>query len=401
MKIGRLVPETIKAPVRRFQDYLNWTSASRNERRRDITQGLGADPGNDAVIQHGLDWIALAQDKSRSQDGGVARHYSLQTGWGASYPETTGYIIPTFLEHARHRNDPQLRERARRMLDWLVSIQLPEGAFQGSTIGTPQVIPTTFDTGQILIGLSAGVREFGDIYRPTMRRTADWLVRMQDADGCWRNRNAFVVVSDDRVYETHVAWGLLEAAREDKAMPYGSCGLRNIEWALTHQRSNGWFAHCCMDMPGQPLTHTVGYALRGVVEGFLFSRDSRLLEAAVRTATGLLQAVSDEGRMSGRLCSDWSAFVPWVCLTGSVQIALCWLLLYCETGEKKFRDAAYAVNSFVRRTVRIEGPPEIVGGVKGAYPVSGAYCRFEYLNWACKFMIDSCTLEQDIRAKDA
>jgi squalene-hopene cyclase-like protein len=401
MKIGHLFPETMKVPMRKFRDYLGWTITSRDEKRRDIKQGLDVDPGNDAVIQHGLAWIGLAQDKSRSRDDGVARHYSLQTGWGASYPETTGYIIPTLLDHARRRKDPHLKERARRMLDWLVSIQLPEGAFQGSTIGTPEVIPTTFDTGQILIGLAAGVREFGDVYRPAMRRTADWLVRTQDADGCWRNPNAFVEVSDDRVYETHVAWGLLEAAREDKEMPYAIYALRNINWALTHQHSNGWFAHCCIDMPDKPLSHTIGYVLRGIVEGFLFSRDARLLDAAVRTATGLLQAVSPEGHMSGRLRSDWSAAAPWVCLTGSVQIALCWLLLYRETGEIKFRDAAVAVNSFVRRTVRTQGSPEIVGGVKGSFPVSGDYARFEYLNWACKFMIDSCTLEQDIRATDS
>ena len=33
--------------------------------------------------------------------------------------------------------------------------------------------------------------------------------------------------------------------------------------------------------------------------------------------------------------------------------------------------------------------PDIVGGVKGAFPVSGDYGRYEYLNWAAKFSIDA------------
>ena len=44
-----------------------------------------------------LAWIARAQDHSLSADGGVARHYCLVTGWGTSYPETTGYIVPTII----------------------------------------------------------------------------------------------------------------------------------------------------------------------------------------------------------------------------------------------------------------------------------------------------------------
>jgi hypothetical protein len=40
----------------------------------------------------------------------------LTTGWGPSYPETTGYIVPTMLEQSTRRGDAVLRERARRML---------------------------------------------------------------------------------------------------------------------------------------------------------------------------------------------------------------------------------------------------------------------------------------------
>src|SRR5262245_38609739 len=123
------------------------------------------DPGAVPVIIEGLNWLARAQDNSVTNDGGVARHFSLVSGWGPSYPESTGYIIPTLIAAGRaglvgnHRN---LLDRARRMLDWLVGIQMPNGAFQGGTVQSSPVVPVTFNTGQILLGLASGVEQFGD-----------------------------------------------------------------------------------------------------------------------------------------------------------------------------------------------------------------------------------------------
>jgi hypothetical protein len=119
--------------------------------------------------------------------------------------------------------------------------------------------------------------------------------------------------------------------------------------------------------------------------------------AALKTADGLLSALRDDGFLPGRLRPDWSGAVRWACLTGSVQIAYCWLQLYRWTGNACYRDAAFAANRYVRRTVKVEGPPEIRGGVKGAFPVSGDYGKYEYLNWAGKFCIDSNLLEEEIR----
>jgi hypothetical protein len=392
MSIKKLLPESIKEPLRSVGEYFGWPLAAHKEFWRDAIVGLRDDPGAEKAIEAGLAWIGAAQDNSNTQDGGVARHYSLLKGWGASYPETTGYIIPTLLEQARLRNDDSLRERARRMLDWEVSIQLPDGAFQGSTRAVKQVVPVVFDTGQILQGLAAGVREFGEQYRQPMIGAAEWLVRVQDADGSWRVENPYAM-DGDHTWDTHVAWGLLEAARVEPSRGYGEAALRNIRWAVTRQTKNGWFEDCCLHDSSQPLTHTIGYVLRGVVEGYLFSKDSALLEAAMRTSEALLKTIDSEGRMPGRFDRDWQPTVSWVCLTGSVQIAICWLLLHRETGNTAMRDAAFAVNKFVRRTVSMDGPPHIRGGVKGSFPVTGFYGRLQYLNWACKFMIDSSLLE--------
>jgi hypothetical protein len=398
--LPRMVPRAVKdglRPLKRLADFQRLPAAAKAAVRRD-REGLGAvaDPGIKAVIAAALDWLGQAQDHSATRDGGVARHYSLVSGWSASYPETTGYIVPTLIEQARLRNDPVLMERARRMLDWLVSIQFPDGGFQGGTIGQEPRVPVTFNTGQILLGLAAGVAEFGDAYRPAMTKAADWLAETQDEDGCWRRFPTPFARADDKSYETHVAWGLLEAARLDPLRNWGDAGLAQVRWAIGRQRPNGWMSDCCLEEPHQPLTHTLGYALRGILEAWRFSGDPAFLDAGTRLAEGLLGCLDRQvsGRLPGRLNAEWRPAVDWVCLTGSVQIAHCWLMLYQDTGDARWLNAARRVNGFVRRTVSVDGPPETRGGVKGSFPVDGDYGTFEYLNWAAKFFIDANELER-------
>src|ERR1700690_747499 len=107
------------------------SAAAQAEMRRERRTSGDTDLPIDRTISEALAWIGRAQDKSRSADGGVARHYCLITGWGTSYPETTGYIVPTIIREGKALQYSALLERARKMLDWLVSIQMPGGGFRG------------------------------------------------------------------------------------------------------------------------------------------------------------------------------------------------------------------------------------------------------------------------------
>jgi hypothetical protein len=322
----------------------------------------------------------------------VARHFSLISGWGDSYPETTGYIVPTMLDWSRITGDPDFRARARRMLDWLVSIQFDNGAFAGGTIGQAPRVPVTFNTGQILLGLAAGAREWPE-FREPMHRAAEWLCTTQSPDGAWRGNPSPFTRHDDKAYETHVAWGLLEAARVADEPRFGEHGLANVRWALTCQLDNGWFRSCCLDDPERPLTHTLGYALRGVVEAYRFSGDPLFLSAATRCADGLASALPADGALPGRLDRAWRGINGWTCLTGSAQIAICWLLLDDVSSQRRFRNSAYRTLQYVRRTVLLSGPDEVTGAVKGSFPANGGYCWWEYPNWAAKFLVDASILE--------
>jgi hypothetical protein len=383
----------LKRSLRGILDGLQLPAAARRERQRDQRGLPDHDPGIDAVVDACMAWLVRAQEQSPTHDGGVARDFSLLRGWSSSYPETTGYIAPTFFEYAELRALPGVADRAFRMLDWLVSIQFPEGAFQGGRVDMHPKVPVTFNTGQILLGLAAGARRREQYVEP-MRKAAAWLRDTQDVDGCWRRHPSPFAADGEKSYETHVAWGLFEAARILPDEGFAESAQRNIRWTIGRQSGNGWIADCCLNDAEAPLSHTLGYALRGLVEAFRFTRSEEFLRAARRTSDALVQVISPDGRLAGRLHEDWTAAVSWTCPTGSVQIAHSLLLLYSETGCRAYLDAGRALNAFVRRTVRTDGNVDTRGGVKGSFPIHGDYERYEYLSWAAKFCVDSNLAER-------
>jgi hypothetical protein len=191
------------------------------------------------------------------------------------------------------------------MLDWLVSIQLPEGGFQDGMIDQTPVVPVTFNTGQILMGLARGVRELGDRYLESMRKGADWLAATQEPDGSWRRYTSPFASPGAKSYDAHVAWGLLEATRVENRETWIEAAMRSLRWALGRQLDNGWFADSGILRNDDPLTHAIGYTLRGILEGYRFNRASNLLKAWRKAGDGLLAALRPDGFLPGQLDANW------------------------------------------------------------------------------------------------
>ena len=63
-----------------------------------------------------MEWLCRAQDVTGC--GGVSTGWSLREGWLQPYPETTGYIIRTFLNVAAATGNDAFLERALRMGAW-------------------------------------------------------------------------------------------------------------------------------------------------------------------------------------------------------------------------------------------------------------------------------------------
>lgn len=351
-------------------------------------------------------WLCRAQDAV--EGGGVSYGFDVRRGWLSPYPETTGYIITTFLRgastgaaHAAGLDADDLRERAARMARWLTKVQLLSGALPGGTTAvTP--FPTVFNTGQVLEGWCEAYREQPDpTLRHSLTRAAGWLVDVQDGDGCWRKWLSPLTVQTPATYNVRTAAALLKAGRLLDEPAWTAAALKNFDWALTQQDGRGWFENNCLTDETRALTHTIGYTLEGLLDAAELSGREEYLDAVRRASERLQGAVRADGFLAGRLDADWRPLVSWCCLTGSCQLALVWSRLAKLLGEPGYAAVAGRLLGFVKATQNV-GPADQAaqagdrrvtdgtrGGIKGSHPIWGDYDPFVYPNWAAKFFVDA------------
>lgn len=357
-----------------------------------IRGGRQSDAPLEEYVHAAHRWLCTAQDAS--PDDGVSAYYSLLQGWKASYPETTGYIIPTFLEYARRYGDEDARKRALAMADWECDVQLPTGAVRSGTMQADPA-PAVFNTGQVLFGWSAAWQAAAsDRHREAARRGAEWMVEVQDDDGAWRKDLSVKVLTPVNTYNARSAWGLALAGRTFGESGWVEAARRNGEWVLTQQNEAGWWASCEMD-DGAPFLHGICYVTEGMIELGVLTERPDFVDSSRKACDVLLGIYERDGRIAGRLDARWGATVGWRCLTGEAQLALSWLRLYEITGEAGYLDAARRLNRDVVRTCTPRDRRAWSrGGVKGSQPVWGGYLSLAYSNWATKFLLDSLMLEQ-------
>ena len=337
-------------------------------------------------------WLSRAQDATG--DGGVAGRYTLGRGWSSSYPETTGYIIPTFLALDAQPGLSGFRERARRCVDFLLGIQLPSGAFPGLEIADNRDKPSIFNTAQILNGLTAWHRAEGDeTTLDAARRAADWLTESQDADGAWRVH----LYGSGRTYTymSHAACWLAEFGAHAGEKRHLEAARRHLEWVLEHvDATTGWIDDCGFGEEDQrqrrAVTHTIAYTIWGI----LFIADTigheRGLEAAWRAAHAVARRLELSRWLPGKLDANWKPAARYACLTGNAQMALIWLKLHeLDTDPMLVSAACKALDLVKEAQSTTSNDPGIRGGIAGSDPVWGDYITLAFPNWAAKFFIDA------------
>jgi glycosyltransferase involved in cell wall biosynthesis len=352
----------------------------------------GAPATNEMWVAEMLGWLDLAF--AAGVDGGVAANYHVVRGWAASYPEVTGYLIPTLLEYSVTRRDPALRERARRAGEWLARTRLPGGAvcrkqwFEGNTA------PSVFNTAQVIDGWCALERAAvppvdDSSWLALARRSGDWLLTEQEVDGSWV-RNAFNGIP--HTYYARVAAPLAQLARESGDSRYAEAAHRALDWVVSRQTRSGWFQDAGFTSHDPPTTHTIGYVIEGLLTGAALLGEPKFADAAARAADHLLSVYSAARSVPGQFAAEWRSRSRWRCLTGDAQVAGAWALLYRRTGDTRYHRAAAAMADDIRDTVRVTAHwPEISGAVQGSSPPWGDYDSYAYPTHAVKFSLDLLT----------
>jgi hypothetical protein len=338
-------------------------------------------------------WILDAQ----RPDGGIAAYYSLLTGYSQSYPEVTGYIIPTlydFAQAAGHGEEHEAAAAAERATRWLLTLQSSTGSFPGGLQGVA-ALPSVFNTGQILHGL---VRAAAETNRPEIMQAAalaaDWLIEMQQADGSWSGPVAYQNTA--HTYYSMVAWAMAElsAHADDRAdQRYGQAAEKNLNWVLPHFHKSGWVDG--INLRGHPnYLHFIAYVLQGALECAILLRRNDAIEMVAKSAWVLLRKFETSKYLAGAYSRDFKDGLRFTCLTGNAQMSCVWLRLYEVTGDLRYLNAALKMNEMLKQLVPVRGQRGLAGGVSGSYPVWGRYQPFRYIGWGCKFLVDALLLER-------
>jgi hypothetical protein len=352
----------------------------------------------DTHIRESVAWLCRAQD--HGVDRGVSYGCVFGQGFEPSYPETTGYIMASFVRLAELFPGEDYLRRASEMSDWEISIQMPEGAVMGGRANESPT-PAMFNTGQVLIGWAAlyNAAKAGRILNAG-RRAADWMVSLQEPDGNWIRGNSRFANASSTVYNVKAAWGLCAFGCAIGERRYIDAAIRNAEFAVSRQLPNGWFRDCCLGDPSAPLLHTIAYSIQGLTGIAQLTGRQDFMRAAARTADSLIALMGPDGFIPGRIDSGFRGTADWCCLTGNAQTAIVLADLFAETQDNKYLEALRTINTYVMRRHDITSPdPAIRGGLAGSWPVWGEYGKYRILNWATKFLLDALLARKNIEAR--
>lgn len=349
-----------------------------------------------------MEWLCISQDITGC--GGCSATYDLETGWTLPYPETTGYIISTFLRYSTFTGDSTYFERARQMGDWEIDIQLPSGAVRGGS-GINDY-PIVFNTGMVILGWTDLYGFTKDTrYLDAARRAADWLCSVIDQDGIWRK---FTYNEIPHAYHSRVAWSLLEVYKHTENIVYKDIARQNLLWVLSLVQSNGWIEKMGFTKGEIPFTHTIVYTLRGLLEssGYFEEEFRQKILAVVITASEKLMLkyelnkknpYTTPGYFPGRINSKWQPTANFSCLTGNAQLAIVWIKIYELNHDARLLNSAIKILDQMKELQDLNSLNSgIKGGIKGSYPIWGDYMPYSYPNWAVKFFADAIMLQEKV-----
>ena len=269
-----------------------------------------------------------------------------------SYPEVTGYFIPTLLRWG-------YRELAISYAKWLCSIQKTNGSWYDSEDKAPYI----FDTAQILKGLLA-VRNLTDV-DSNILAGCEWIFSCMQNDGrlitpvkdAWgKNRDIC-----DEVIHIYCISPLIEAANVYGKDEYKEKALQIWKYYKIHYYDK--IIHFSL------LSHFYAY----LMEALLDIGESEMAKKAMMEVEGYQK---ESGAVPALNNCDW------VCSTGIFQLALVWFRLgNIERGNKAFSYAIKLQNES--------------GGWFGSYPSeenneeSPTYFPTSEISWVIKFFLDA------------
>ncbi|MCP4361524.1 MAG: hypothetical protein GY796_26235 [Chloroflexi bacterium] len=344
----------------------------------------------DKRIFAGYAWLVESIQATGKQ--GSSKGFSYLGGWMKAYPETTGYIIPTFLRIHVETGDDAALKLSVLLAEWLQGQQREDGGIPGISSDN-QSVSQVFDTGMVLQGYTALYKTTGDdeVFH-SAKKCADFLIGCQSDDGAWR-KNSYHNIP--HAYHARVAWPLMEFAKVANEKRYSSAAKASFDWILAQQRENGYWENNIFNPKIQfANTHGLGYVIESLIEAYLLEKDENWLDSARKASLPLMAYFNRKRTLPAFFNANWkeARIVPFsfVCLTGAVQLAYAWLKMYAILDDRIYLDTAIDVIDYVVQYQDIDTNIQAVrGALPGSTPLYGYYLPFKFPNWATKFLLDA------------
>lgn len=336
------------------------------------------------VALKSLGWLKHSQDVVKSGGVGCYEFYR----WTTGYPEVTGYIIPTFWDAYHLFGEEEYKSRAIKMADWELKIQKQEGGWEGFYEGDGQP-PVVFNSGQVIRGMIRTYKETNQKkYLNAAIKCANWIVSTQDEDGSWTSTNFKQM---KRVYDTYVTAPIAELYEITQNEEYRESCIKNCDFVLRNQHSNGWFELCDNTLINNdaPVTHTISYTIDGLIETGQRLKIQKYIDAGKLAAEALMHKVEILPVLPARLDKNWKKSSNYVCNTGNAQLGIILMRLFEMTGEARYMNTALKLADYLTYIQELNSVgAHRNGGMTGSYPIWGMYCPLKYPSWASKYFTD-------------
>lgn len=291
-----------------------------------------------------LDWV-----RNHVVPGGGIQVHSLSV---KSYPEVTGYFVPTLLNFGE-------RDIARGFIEWLRQSQHPDGSFEAPDLFAQDAAEAgkayVFDAGQVLRGYLAEYEHRpSDSLVRAIRLTTEYMVSNLTADGGFKQQY------DSEGHPEMVKSILLYAIE-----PLRRAGVMLGEKTVVTAAERAFDFYIAQDYAFKcdTLTHYLGYEVEAAIDWGRKDLAASVLEKleASLTPEGFLPAKAGAG---------------WACCPGSAQFALCWYKMSRpELGD--------------RILAWLENNQRASGGWPGSIGPGATYAAATEPSWTIKYYLDA------------
>lgn len=339
-------------------------------------------------LHSSIKWLQKSID---NKTGGSRAHIYLWGSWAAPYPETTGYIIPTFLDYySRYNSDPKIETSAIKMGEWLLGLQYKEGSFPAGQIKglrANSYNPSVFNTAQILDGLtSLYVYNNDQKWIESALNGAIWLADNVDINGIWNIGNYREGFNPS--YYSQVVWPMLKVWEITKENKIKNASEKVLDRIVKRINEFGVIEDWGFDKGSNAFTHTIAYTIRGFQESaFILNEFEKYFNPLkISLEKFIRKAELTNGEISGLYDSKLSKAGSFVCLTGNSQLALCLMKYYEIENDLRILNAAFKLIDYV---IASQHKFLFQGAIPGSKPIYGKYMFLRFPNWASKYHAES------------